>query len=214
MCADFESGTIEKQAANCSGTGDAGIESGQAHSGQKALHIAGGGGYCNHIFARWPLANAPSELWVRYWIRVGSPLGPEHVTFMAMKDEADGPKDLRMGGQSSILMFNRESDDATLPALSPTGISLSRPLKTSTWMCIEIHLDQAAGTLSSYLDGELVPGLVLDGVATNDIDQQWFNKKWRPSLSDLRLGWESYGGPVNDLWFDDLVVSRNRAGCQ
>ena len=190
------------------------METGLAHSGSKSLHIMGGGGYCNHIFARWPLASAPSTFWVRFWLRVSTALGPEHVTFLAMRDEADGPKDLRMGGQSSILMFNRESDDATLPALSPTGISLSRALTPATWACMEIHVDQTTGSMTTYVDGAQVAGLVLDGVPTPDIDQQWLNKTWRPRLSDLRLGWESYGGPTNELWFDDLFVGTARPGCE
>jgi hypothetical protein len=214
MCADFESGTIEKQSLNCSGTGEASIAAGVAHSGTKALHIAGGGGYCNHVFARWPLTGAPPALWVRFWLRVSTALGSEHVTFLAMRDEADGAKDLRMGGQSSILMFNRESDDATLPALSPTGISLSRALTPATWACVEVHLDQTAGTMSTYVDGAQVAGLVLDGTATGDIDEQWLRKAWKPSLSDLRLGWESYGGSPNELWFDDVFVGASRPGCQ
>lgn len=42
-----------------------------------------------------------------------------HVTFITHPDPAQGTnKHLRIGGQSKILMYNRESDDATLPDLS------------------------------------------------------------------------------------------------
>ena len=37
---------------------------------------------------------------------------------------------------------------------------------------------------------------------------------WRPNLTDLKIGWESYGGGGNDtLWFDDVVLSTARIGC-
>jgi hypothetical protein len=51
-------------------------------------------------------------------------------------------------------------------------------------------------------------------VPTKDIDSQWLNRaNWRPSLTDLRLGWESYGDGADTLWFDDVAVGSTRVGC-
>ncbi|WP_320064184.1 hypothetical protein [Micromonospora sp. RTGN7] len=50
-------------------------------------------------------------------------------------------------------------------------------------------------------------------VPTHDVDGQWLNRTWRPQLTDLRLGWESYGEGSDTLWFDDVAVGPGRIGC-
>jgi hypothetical protein len=70
-----------------------------------------------------------------------------------MPDSAQGAKKhLRIGGQSKILMYNRETDDATLPDLSPQGIAASKPLPTNAWTCFEYHL----GTDGKHPDVRIV----------------------------------------------------------
>nr|WP_258544752.1 hypothetical protein [Micromonospora provocatoris] len=56
-------------------------------------------------------------------------------------------------------------------------------------------------------------GLTADGVPTHDIDGQWYNRTWRPQLTDLKLGWESYGGSADTLWYDDVAMGSTRIGC-
>jgi hypothetical protein len=67
--------------------------------------------------------------------------------------------------------------------------------------------------METWLNGSSVPGLLEDGVPTHDIDSQWLNRTWRPRLTDLRLGWESYGSGTDTLWYDDVQVSAARNGC-
>lgn len=200
---------------NCSGTGAVAVDAEVAHGGTRSLRVNGGAGYCNHVFAA-PTAEAlaPSDpLHVRFYVRFEQALGASHVTFLAMRDAAEG-KDLRMGGQSEILMWNRESDDATLPELSPAGIALSVKPAPSTWLCVELMIDAGKRELRTSVDGEPVPGLVVQGEPTQDIDGQWQNKPdWQPRIEDLKLGWESYGDAANTLWFDDVAVSDAPLGC-
>lgn len=212
-CADFEAGGVAVSQPSCSGAGSVAVEAGVAHSGRQALHVHGVAGYCNHAFARWVPTALPPTFWVRFWVLGQAAFGPGHLTFLAMRDEAAGGKDLRMGDQSGILMFNREADDATLPALSPQGISLSRALVPGAWTCVEVAVDQPAATLRTFVDGAPVAGLTLDGVPTPDVDQQWLQGAFAPSLSDLRLGFESYASEAGELWFDDLEVRAGRPGC-
>jgi hypothetical protein len=134
-----------------------------------------------------------------------------HITFLAMHDTIDG-QDLRMGGQSGILMWNRELGDATLPELSPSGIALSTAPAVETWTCVELEIDTAGG-LQTWVDGTLVTGLVIDSEPTPDVDSQWLRTAWTPALSDLRLGWESYGGDGADGFFDDIVIANEPIGC-
>jgi hypothetical protein len=152
-------------------------------------------------------------LYGRFYVRFGQVLGPEHVTFAAFADQTVN-KDIRMGGQSQILMWNRELDDATLPVLSPTGIALSISPSADTWTCIEFAIDGPAGTLDTWVDGQWIEGLNVDDTPSPDIDSQWHNGSgWQPSLIDARFGWESYGGTAANLWFDDIALAGDPIGC-
>jgi len=146
---------------------------------------------------------------VRFFVRFGSALGQDHVTFLASHDDGSG-KNLRMGGQKEVLMWNRESDDATLPDLSPDGTAASRRPAAGTWLCVGITLDRKAGSIVTTLDG-----VSNDALSTGDarFEQQWNTKKGPLTVTDLRLGWESYGNASATLWFDDLAISRTPLGC-
>ena len=213
--AQLDSARWEVVTPNCSGDGDIAIDGEVAHGGTQSLRVRGGAGYCNHVFTR-PLARVgalPDPLHVRFFVRLETPLASAHVTFLALHDSVEA-KDLRMGGQSEILMWNRESDDATLPELSPTGIAASVRPAAQTWICIELMIDAAGQTLSTWVDEQAVPGLQVEGDATPDIDAQWRRKSdYRPQLEDVKLGWESYGDGTNTVWFDDVAVGAARFGC-
>lgn len=206
-------------AKDCSGTGTAAIDDTVAHTGTKSLRVDGTDGYCNHVFASdtADLSGGSPVWYVRLWVRHTTALPAGHVTFVSMNDSNAGNTDLRLGGQNGALMWNRQTDDATLPAQSPTGVAQSLPLPVNTWTCVEYGVNGSNGTLSTWVDGTAVAGLTDDGVPTQDIDAQWLSgagATWRPHLTDLRLGWESYGGGGADtLWFDDVALATSRIGC-
>jgi hypothetical protein len=81
------------------------------------------------------------------------------------------------------------------------------------WLCIAFTVDGPAGTLHTWVDGALVEGLVIDGVGTPDVDNQWLNMAWHPELVDARFGWESYGGVPMTLWYDDIALSPDPLPC-
>jgi hypothetical protein len=203
---------------SCSGTGSLAIDDTQAHSGKNSVKVTGKGGYCNHVF----FSNASvigtlhPVIYGRVFLRLSDPLGAGHVTFMAMKDANDGGNDLRTGGQDMVLMWNRQSDDATLPAMSPAGTALSIQPATQQWLCLEFMIDEIQGFMDTWVDGAPIAGLHLDGTPTPDVDQQWIAGKpgWKPNLVDFKLGWESYAGQDMTLWFDDVALGTQRIGCQ
>jgi hypothetical protein len=201
---------------DCSGTGTLAVDDSEAHSGKHSLKVNGGGGYCDHVF----IVNANvigalgPQIYTRLFVRVGAVLGAGHVTFLAMKDTADMGSDVRMGGQDMVLMYNRQSDDATLPVMSPTGTGESVALTADAWTCIESHFDETAGTIDTWVDGKEIAGLVENGTPTPDVSTQWLSDAgWRPTLSDFRIGWESYSGQTMTLWFDDVALAAQRIGC-
>ncbi|WP_406070556.1 cellulose-binding domain-containing protein [Micromonospora sp. NBC_01638] len=200
---------------DCSGAGTATIDTATTHSGSRAVRINGAAGYCNHVFIRSTkiLGSVGSVRYGRVWVRHTTAQPTDHTTMIAMVDAADGNKDLRMGGQNGAMQWNRASDDATLPEQSPAGVAQSVPLPTNRWACVEFMVDGSAGQLRTWLDGTAITGLTADGVPTHDIDSQWYNRTWRPQLTDLKLGWESYGGGADTLWYDDVAVASSRIGC-
>lgn len=130
-----------------------------------------------------------------------------------MPDPAQGSnKHLRIGGQSSILMYNRESDDATLPELSPQGIATSASLPTGAWECFEYHVG-TDGTIETWLNGAAVSGLTVGPGISNPNAGAWSRSSVKPKPSGVYFGWESYGGDTNTFWYDDIVISSSRVGC-
>jgi hypothetical protein len=228
LCDDFEGAAVGSKpdptkwtvgAPNVTGTGELAIDDSQRHSGARSVKVTGQGGYSNHIFLTntTAIAKLGPIVWARFWMRLSDALGEGHTTFLAMTDAADGGKHVRMGGQSKIVMWNRESDDATLPALSPTGIAASRALPAGQWLCVEFAIDAttAPASMRTWVDGAELAGLRVDATPTPDVDEQWLRKPaWRPSPADLSLGWESYAGQAMTLWFDDVALDRSRIGCQ
>ena len=74
---------------------------------------------------------------MRLFVRLGASARRGSRVVLAMKDAADQNHDLRMGGQDAVLVYNRQSDDATLPVLSPTGVGESVVLAADQWTCLE-----------------------------------------------------------------------------
>ncbi|KAI9694391.1 MAG: hypothetical protein M1822_000007 [Bathelium mastoideum] len=119
---------------------------------------------------------------------------------------------LRIGGQDSILMYNRESDDATLPDMSPQGTATSEALPTGTWNCFEYHLG-TDGTIQTWLNNETIAGLDVGPGITNANADQWTRANFIPKVTGVYFGWESYGGDVNTFWYDDVSIQSTRVGC-
>jgi hypothetical protein len=206
---------------NCfDGSGKAVIDGTQAHTGSKSVRIDPGTSYCGHAFIiNQAVASMGPVVYARFYMRLAQVLGDPHVTIVSLHDAAastaSSSQELRMGGQSSILMWNRSKDDATLPSLSPVGIAASVKIPALTWTCVEFGLDSAKGTMQTWVNGTAVAGLQMDAVKTADIDANWINSipTWVPSVTDLKIGWESYGGTTNTVWIDDVALGTSRIGC-
>lgn len=221
VCSGFEdqtgstpSGTWQSVAPDCQGTGKVTVDTAVSHTGSRSMRVDGKAGYCNHAFvATTADLSSVGPMYVRMWVRHTTALPVGHVTFVSMPDSSQGGKALRVGGQNSALQWNRETDDATLPAQSPAGVAQSRPLPTGGWQCLRFMIDTSNGNLDTWLNDQQVPGLHADGVPTGDIDQQWLSRTTPPRPTGLRLGWENYSTGDDTLWFDDVAVSSSPIGC-
>ncbi|KAI0140700.1 hypothetical protein BJ166DRAFT_604330 [Pestalotiopsis sp. NC0098] len=216
VTADFESGWDQTAwpiyAPDCNQGGSVTLDSTTAHGGKNSIKVAGAGGYCGHVF--FGTTKVPSgDVYVRAYVKATTALTDSHVSFITMPDSAQGSnKHLRIGGQSKILMYNRESDDATLPDLSPQGIATSAALPTGSWQCFEYHLG-TDGTIETWLNGNAVAGLTVKSGTTNANAAQWTRSTYVPKVTGVYFGWESYGGDVNTLWYDDIAIASTRVGC-
>ncbi|KAI1438829.1 hypothetical protein GGR50DRAFT_303187 [Xylaria sp. CBS 124048] len=213
---DFESGWDETAwptyAVDCNQGGTVTLDSTQAHSGTNSMKVTGGAsGYCGHIFFG-TTAVPTGDVYVRTWLKTNTALGADHVSFITMPDTSLGGKHLRIGGQSEILMYNRESDDATLPDLSPQGIATSEALPTGSWQCFEYHL-ASDGTIETWLNNATIAGLTVGSGITNPNANGWSTAGYTPEITGVYFGWESYSGSVNTFWYDDVVIGSSRAGC-
>jgi hypothetical protein len=200
---------------NCSGTGALSLDTAQHHSGARSVKVVGPTGYCNHVFMvnTAALPQLGPVLYGRLFVRLAQPLGPGHVTIVAMKDAADGGKDLRLGGQMSVLSWNRESDDATLPALGPMGVARTIAPPAGQWLCLEFMID-GDGRLATWIDGNEIEGLRVGAAPVPEISDQWLRRgPWRPRPADLKIGFEGYDG-ANTVWFDDVALASARIGCR
>ncbi|MFJ4806180.1 cellulose-binding domain-containing protein [Streptomyces murinus] len=221
ICTGFEdqsgttpSGAWQFTAPDCQGTGTVTVDTSVAHSGGKSIRVDGKAGYCNHAFvATTADLSSVGPVYLRMWVRHTTALPAGHVAFVSVPDSSQGGKALRIGGQNGALQWNRELDDATLPAQSPAGVAQSAPLPTGSWQCLRFMVDTSNGHLDTWLGDQQIPGLHQDGVPTADIDQQWLSRTTAPRPTGLRLGWESYGGGDDTLWFDDVAVGSAPIGC-
>jgi hypothetical protein len=79
-----------------------------------------------------------------------------------MPGSAEGTNEnLRIGGQSEILMYNRQEDDATLPDLSPAGIATSTALPAGGWECFEYYLG-TDGSIETWLNNNTIVGFTIN----------------------------------------------------
>ncbi|HTA87948.1 MAG TPA: hypothetical protein VK745_00180 [Polyangiaceae bacterium] len=224
LCDDFEgvaagaapdpSKWIPTVLADCMTTAAAPtVDDSQHHSGTKSLKVVGTANFCDYAM----IGNAAAfkaignVVYGRYYVRFETALPMGHTAFMIFPDQMSGHA-LRMGGQNMALQWNRQSDDATLPAQSPAGIAMSKVPPVGDWMCLEFMIDQAQGLISTWADGTLVAGLVADATPTADVDMQW-GTTYRPNLTSFNIGWQNYGAGAMNLWFDDVALSATRIGC-
>ncbi|KAF1952240.1 hypothetical protein CC80DRAFT_479871 [Byssothecium circinans] len=208
----WDSAAWPTYAPDCNQGGKVTLDSSQAHSGKNSMRVDGAGGFCGHIFFQTKKIPA-GDVYVRTWVKASKALTDSHVTFITMDDSGLGAnKHLRIGGQSKILMYNRETDDATLPDLSPNGIAASKALSAGEWQCFEYHLG-TDGSIETWLDGTAIDALTVKSGTTNPNAGQWTRSGYKPKITSINFGWESYGGDTNTFWYDDISVSSTRVGC-
>jgi hypothetical protein len=126
----------------------------------------------------------------------------------------------RYGGQHQQGLGLMANFETTPPKRSDCWQHSASRLPVQRWVCVEWHFAVASNEMEFWLDGNELSDLrVLDrgrgaesGCLGDDLKGQWLAP---PAFQSLYLGWERYQEPENDqnLWIDEVVVSKQRVGC-
>jgi hypothetical protein len=218
------------------------VDNSQHHTGSNSLRVIGGdsnGWYASNTSAFQKISG--SQIYVRFFARFsGDPASSaqlaatqNHNGFLSMwsgppavaaspnffhdYNSLDaGPEggQLRLGFQMSIMDWNWIPPDSTLPDLSPTGVAQSVAPMANQWDCYEFHIDETNSHIEFWFDSNPVGGLSFDGPGDAGIKNNWTSSGPHAlSVQSLGLGWLQLS-TAETAWYDDVVVSASRFGCQ
>ena len=112
------------------------------------------------------------------------------------------------------LMANFET---TPPVTTDCKQQSQLTLPVRRWACVEWHLSVANDALEFWLDGRHVTRVQRKARAPaacrgNDLAGEW---RAPPRFDSFYLGFERYADSANDqdLWIDDVMLSKERVGC-
>jgi hypothetical protein len=92
-----------------------------------------------------------------------------------------------------VFHWNTNTDAANIPDVSPQGDALSFKRATGTWYCVELTMNSMNGNLSVSIDGNDIPGLAEDGVATTNVDASWVASSASIAVyntfAEFNIGW-------------------------
>jgi hypothetical protein len=153
---------------------------------------------------------ASNSYFVRFWIRVSEELPSGHGTFVeAGPDDLKNENEIRVGFHVNQLEVNRMPGDAEQLSNggdynSPTtGIHFVK----MTWHCLEVAFDGGHDELRVWFEGNEVPQLHVTDWNRGDVG-------WSPTYASIRFGYEMYGSPPLQVWYDDVAIGTQRIGCQ
>jgi polysaccharide lyase-like protein len=206
------------------------VDGQHAFSGQQALHVftPRGAKYRRGYVAIHlgnPLPAAQSGMFGRAMVWLDEApvsLTPEPVHWTLLQGEGRSADDrynaiYRLGVEQkrgTQLMANYET---TPPVTTDCKQQSKRRLPVRRWACVEWHMEVASQEMEFWLDGKPVTHVARRAAADNACRGHDLGDEWRapPKFDSLYMGFERYADSANDqnLWMDDVVLSKNRIGC-
>lgn len=228
FCDDFESDTVGGAPSstlwtvingNNGANSAASIDSMGAHGSGKSVKIT----TSNRFWLRNSsvIGTLGSVVHARFYVQFGTTLPTGHSGIFSTDPSkldmyTDQPQ-LRFGVQDSVFHWNTNTDAANIPDVSPQGDALSVKPATGTWYCVELTMNSTNGHLGVSINGNDVPGLDEDGVATANVDSSWVASTASIAVynafAEFNIGWVPFNGGSETLWFDDVALSSNPIGC-
>jgi len=192
-----------------------GVDSSQHHSGSNSLRVVDGDscGYYAVNTSAFSGSKLGPQLYARYWAMYSQGPTAGHNGFMALT--TTGGDHYRLGFQDSVIAWNAEKSDSTLPDMDPQGTTLSVAPAANTWVCIEFHIDETLGHIEFWFNASpvVIAGLSFDGTSTQGVSDQWARGGPSPAApTDFGLGWLHLNDSMT-VWFDDVALGNARIGC-
>lgn len=181
-----------------------------AHGGRRSVFV--NGNTFSSLFTKKgpPVFPQPSNsYYVRFWIRVNEEFPSGHATFVeAGPDELKNENEIRIGFHVNQLEVNRMPGDAEQLSNggdynnSATGIHFVK----EKWHCLEVLFDGSHDELRVWFENNEVPELHVTDWKRGDVG-------WSPTYAAVRFGYEMYGSPAMQVWYDDIAIGTARIGC-
>jgi len=178
---------------------------GHAHSGSKAVHVHGADYQTllsYHDAAVLPQASA--KFFLRAFVRFDMPMTAGHNTFI-IADTFAAPNMgnvWRVGEMNQMLMMTVNGDahgylsNQNYYTDNKPGVQFA----AGAYTCLELMADALNKELEVWVNGVVVPDLLVTGI---DLETYDF----------LHFGFEKYAGPESDFWFDDIAIGTQPIGC-
>lgn len=201
FCSGFEQAAFPVNTVNIMGgtpIADAfQLDTSQANSGQQSLFIP----LTNQAFSyRVTAIDVPVQaFWARVFLRSDTLIGDNgHDALFAISsgdNTVDNNNETRVefSEQEGTIVLNRSTDQITFPLARPTTLA------ANTWHCVETRFDGDAGDIEVFANGEA-------------IIRSLGNAQFRFQVRTFRIGILQFHDPRN-AWFDDVVLSTERVGC-
>jgi len=187
------------------GDGTVTVDASIHHGGSQSMHV-NGSGYSTMLVFHDPaiLPDRKQRFFVRAFIRLITPMSVEHNSLL-IADQFAMPgtgNNLRVGEMHAMLMYT-VAGDAHGALANDNFYNDGLPgaaLAESSFGCLELLIDPTMPELDVWLDGKEIP----------DLHHQDFPLD---AYDALRFGFEKYGGPQRELWFDDIAIGSEKIGC-
>jgi hypothetical protein len=201
FCSGFESG-FPAGTANIVGGGQVpdafALDTSQSNSGAQALLLPPQPN-SRFIYRVLAVPVPTQQFWARMFIRTDVAFGSSnsHESLFApstgdlTQDNNNEGTRIELSEQFGYMLLN-VSDTTPEPAVR-------RQLAANEWHCVEARYDGDAGEVEIFANGEQ---FINDSAALFQRDFQTF-----------RLGYMQFNGTVRSVWYDDVILSPNRVGC-
>jgi hypothetical protein len=205
FCADFESGGVMPGSAQffpdylrTSISSYLSIDSTIHSRGAASLKVAGTG-----FSQMLGVATGTTTFWSRVYFRMDRDSAMGHNTYYEAATGNGSPNDgrhIRIGEYFCQLVAGRDSPDESVLSNGGTYMCMGGTrLAANTWYCLETYFNGPASEVRVFVNGAEIPQLHI----TN----------YSYTYTMFKFGYEAYGGPAGNFWYDDVAVATQRVGC-
>jgi hypothetical protein len=225
VCEDFESGQLDDQLWQTSGTAPK-IDAVHAARGSKALHLMTTATGQSRISTGKPFAGGNNRYWGRLFVWFSElPKSPQwaHWSIVGANPTSSSPVagEIRVGGQfdGTINRFGVGTDGGATgdwTYLDQDPKNAVAPVPEQGWACVEWLHDGSADETRFFWDGVEHPSLH----TTRDVHGGSKNTPYDlPQFGSVWVGFWNYDQkqPVDpdhfDVWIDEVALDTDRIGC-